>query len=144
MADLGFDLVDFRRRGTPQRPMLQARIDRPDSTPGHGVTVGDCAQVSRSLEQWLDEVAIFGERYVLEVSSPGIERPVRWPEHWQRYRGHRVSVKIPDRGRVRATIEDVEQDGGAVTLRVDGDASPVTVPIDQARDATLVVDWNEQ
>lgn len=141
---MGFELVDFRQRGTRQRPMLQARIDRVGSAPGRGVTVADCALVSRALERWLDESALFGERYVLEVSSPGIERPVRWPEHWRQFRGERVHVKLPERGRVLATIVDVSADDVAVTLKIEGEAAAVTVPIGEARDATLVVDWNEK
>ena len=50
IAGLGFELVDLRRTGTLQRPILQVRVDRPDSRPGQGVTADDCAGISRSLE----------------------------------------------------------------------------------------------
>ena len=83
IAGLGFELVDLRRVGTLERPILQVRVDRPDSQPGHGVTAGDCARISRSLERFLESSAMVGPRYVLEVSSPGIERRLRWPEHWR-------------------------------------------------------------
>ena len=46
---LGFDLADLRRTGTLERPILQLRVDRPDSRPGYGVTADDCAAISRSL-----------------------------------------------------------------------------------------------
>jgi ribosome maturation factor RimP len=70
------------------------------------VTVDDCAAASRALEAWLDEGAggPLGSRYVLEVSSPGIERPVRWHRHWLRFVGREVNVRLPGMGRVRARI----------------------------------------
>jgi len=71
---LGFDLADLRIGGTPNRPLVQVRID----CPPRNVTVEDCSRVSRALEQWLDADSgsggPLGKRYVLEVSSPGIER----------------------------------------------------------------------
>ena len=77
VAELGFELVDLRRTGTLQRPILQVRVDRPDSRPGQGVTADDCAGISRSLERFLETRALVGPRYVLEVSSPGLERPLQ-------------------------------------------------------------------
>jgi ribosome maturation factor RimP len=79
VAALGFELADLRQVGTLQRPILQVRIDRPDSRPGHGVTADDCAAVSRSLERYLEGAGLVGPRHVLEVSSPGLEWPLRWP-----------------------------------------------------------------
>ena len=141
VTQLGFELVDLKRRGAGRRQSLQVRIDRPGSKPGQGVTADDCATVSRDLERWLDGTQMLGERYVLEVSSPGIERPVRWEEHWKRFEGSEVRVRLPERGRVRAKIVRVE--GQSVVLRPAGEDNDVTVSIDEARDATLVVDWSE-
>jgi ribosome maturation factor RimP len=141
IGDLGFEAVDVRPRGSRGRPMLQVRIDRPGSRPGHGVTVNDCAVVSRALEAWLDETRRLGAKYVLEISSPGMERPIRWKEHWRRYRGHDVHVKLAGRGRIRATIVGVGDI--AVVLRPEGAAEgeELTVPMEEARDATLAIDW---
>lgn len=137
---LGFELVDLRQAGSSRRARMQVRIDRPDAAPGRGVTVGDCETVSRSLERWLDETGVLGDNYVLEVSSPGIERPVRWIEHWERFAGRDVNVKLKGLGRVRATIVRVMREERSVVLRPSGGAE-LTVPIEEARDATLVVDW---
>jgi ribosome maturation factor RimP len=141
VAGLGYELADLRRRGSERRPLVQLRIDWPDSEPGRGITHEDCQLVSRALERWLDADGVLGERYVLEVSSPGIERPVRWPDHWDRFRGQDVNVKIAGRGRVRATIVDVVNDGSTVVLRPKGEAEDIAVPIQDARDATLAFDW---
>jgi len=141
VESLGFELVDVRQRGVGKRVSLQVRIDRPESRPGDGVTADDCATVSRALEAWLDETGVLGPRYVLEVSSPGIERPIRWAQHWRRFQGHDVRVKLPDRGKVRATIVRVIDDD-VVALRL-GSGEEVTVSLEDARDATLVVDWSQ-
>jgi ribosome maturation factor RimP len=128
VADLGFELIDFQRSGPPQRPSIQVRIDRPDSRPGHGVTAGDCAQVSRALERWFETAVGPGPCYLLQVSSPGIERPVRFPEHWRRYLGRTVRitassvaghplaviVDVPDEEHVRLGLPD----GNEVLLKM--------------------------
>jgi ribosome maturation factor RimP len=105
LETLGFDLADLRIGGTPNRPLVQVRIDTPPPS-YRGVTVDDCAAVSRALEAWLDEGAggPLGTRYVLEVSSPGIERPVRWHRHWAQFVGRDVNVRLAGMGRVRARI----------------------------------------
>jgi ribosome maturation factor RimP len=111
VADLGFELVEFRKSGPPQRPVIQVRIDRPGSAPGAGITTEDCARTTRSLAAVFEEAAGLGDRYQLEVSSPGIERPVRFPEHWRRYVGR--AVKLTARsvaGHPRAVIVDVPDD----------------------------------
>jgi len=100
---VGFDLADLRIGGTPNRPLVQVRIDKPPPAVG-GVTVDDCATASRALEAWLDAGGPLGNRYVLEVSSPGIERPVRWHRHWVRFVGHLVNVRVAGMGRVNARI----------------------------------------
>jgi ribosome maturation factor RimP len=139
VAGLGFELVDLRRTGTLQRPILQVRVDRPDSRPGQGITADDCAAISRSLERFLESRAMVGPRYVLEVSSPGLERPLRWPDHWRRFVGRQARVRaaaLP--GRHRVEILAVPDDEHVVVRRDDG--SEVTLALDDIREATLVAE----
>lgn len=137
---LGFDLADLRRTGTLERPILQLRVDRPDSRPGHGVTADDCAAISRSLERFLESRGLVGPRYVLEVSSPGIERPLRWPDHWRRFVGQRARVRavgLPG----HPTVEIVAvPDDEHVVVRLPGGAD-WTLALADVRDATLAHDW---
>ena len=142
VTEIGYELVDLRKRGSRGRPLLQVRVDLADPAPGRGITHADCSVVSRALEQWLDEARVLGDRYVLEVSSPGVERPIRWPEHWSRFRGREVNVRITGKGRIRATIVDVINDGTQVLLRPTGTTEDMAVPLEDARDATLAVNWN--
>jgi ribosome maturation factor RimP len=138
IAELGFELVDLRRTGTLQRPILQVRVDRPDSRPGQGITADDCAAISRSLERFLESRAMVGPRYVLEVSSPGLERPLRWPEHWRRFIGRQARVRSDSLGRARMEIVSVPDDEHVVLRREDG--TELTVALDAIREATLVAD----
>jgi ribosome maturation factor RimP len=140
VAGLGFELVDLRRVGTVERPILQVRVDRPDSRPGQGITADDCAGISRSLERFLESSAMVGPRYVLEVSSPGIERPLRWPEHWRRFVGRRARVRAPALGGRREVEIVAVPDDAHVTVRQE-DGAEVTLALGEIRDATLAVEW---
>ena len=139
LAELGFELVDLRRSGPTQHPLLQVRIDRPDSGPGHGVTAEDCVRVSRALERFLETRAAVGPRYVLQVSSPGLERPVVYPDHWRRFTGREVRIKGRHSARSPVVIVAVPDDAN-VTLRFK-DGAEETVPLKDIKDATLVYHW---
>ena len=101
--------------------------------------MAECATASRALEAWLDDGGPLGPRYVLEVSSPGLERPLRWPRHWARFVGRDVTAKLAGLGRVRARIVAVP-DEATVILQPQGGA-PRPVPLAAIRDARLAVDW---
>ena len=142
LAAIGFEVVDVRVGGGARRARVQLRVDWLDADAGRKVTIADCATVSRHLEAWLDASGVLGDAYVLEVSSPGMERPVRWLAHWRRFTGRDVDVRLRDRGRLRARIAAVDPAAGTVTLALP-DGEDVTIPVEDARDATLVVDWDE-
>src|SRR5437667_11580412 len=95
---LGLELPDLRIGGTQARPLAQVRIEWPDTSPRR-VTVDDCARASRALEAWLDAGGPLGPRYMLEVSSPGLERPLRWHRHWVRFVGREVQATVAGLGR---------------------------------------------
>ncbi|HLS47356.1 MAG TPA: hypothetical protein VK012_02490 [Gemmatimonadales bacterium] len=100
----------------------------------------DCRLVSRALERMLEETGGVGPRYVLEVSSPGIERPLRWPAHWRRFTGQRVKVRgagLP--GRTVVGILDVPDESHARVRLPDG--TEQVIELGEVRDAVLDVDW---
>ena len=103
------------------------------------MTVADCATASRTLETWLDADGALGRRYVLEVSSPGLERPLRWHRHWVRFVGRDVQATVAGLGRVRARIVAVPDETTVVLQREGAEAQPI--PLARIRDARLAVDW---
>ena len=144
LADLGLDLADLRIGGTPQRPLVQVRIEWPPSDPARPVAVDDCARASRALEAWFDAEGTLGHRYILEVSSPGMDRPLRWPSHWARFIGREVQATVAGWGRVRARIVAMPDDATVVLEATEGragSAGPRTVKLADVRDARLAVDW---
>ena len=150
---LDFEVVDLEWAGSRGRPILRLRVDRVDSIPGAGVTVDDCARVSRALEAWLDELEGVPERYVLEVSSPGIERPLTRPRDWSRFRGQRVAVEgrealVGDRKRVEGELLGPEQDAGsedpegATRVRIRTETGEeLVLSLSEIKKAHLVHDW---
>lgn len=144
----GFELVDVQWAGSRNRPILRVRVDHAGSVPGQGVTVGECAAVSRALEPWLDSHDAVPERYVIEVSSPGLDRPLLRDRDFQRFRGEQVAVKghAVLAGRARRLegellgLEEKEGEAGAVRLRLpDGDE--VSIPRSEIAGANLVFTW---
>src|SRR5437773_9429482 len=137
LGELGLDLADLRIGGTPNRPLVQVRIEWP---PGEArrVTVDDCARASRALEAWLDQGGPLGPRYLLEVSSPGLERPLKWHRHWVRFVGRTITVRLEGLGRVRARILAVP-DEATVVLQPEGGAER-TLPLAAVRDARLAAE----
>ncbi len=139
LAAVGLELADLRIGGTQARPLVQVRIEWPPPDESRRVTVDDCAMASRALEAWLDAGGPLGPRYVLEVSSPGLDRPLRWHRHWLRFVGREVQATVAGLGRVRARIVAVP-DEATVVLEPAG-AAPRPVPLAGIRDARLAVDW---
>jgi len=79
-----------------------------------------------------------GSRYLLEVSSPGLERPLKWHRHWVRFVGRTITARLEGMGRVRARIVAVP-DQATVVLQPEGGAER-TVPLTAVRDARLAAD----
>ena len=86
---LGLELFELKVGRNKGRPVLDVRIERED---GQQVTVDNCAAASRAIEARLDANDFVGKRYVLEVSSPGIERPLRNARDWRRFSGQKAVV----------------------------------------------------
>lgn len=141
VADLGFELVEADVGGPAAARQVRLRIDRiGGSEPGAGVTTEDCARVSRALEARLEAAGAVSGGWRLEVSSPGIERPVRFAMHWRRYIGQEVRVRargIPGRQVARIIAVPDERH-----VELEWAGARQVVPLEAIKDATLVVDWS--
>ena len=85
--DDGFELVDVELSSLGRHRVIRVYLDKPG-----GVSVGDCSQFSRRLSDCLDMNQTIPGSYLLEVSSPGLERPLRTLEHVERFTGRRVAL----------------------------------------------------
>ena len=86
---LGLELVEFALRGSSARRVLRVDIDRVGK---EGVGVDDCQRVSQALGTAVEEADLIDSAYVLEVSSPGVDRPIRTADDIRRNTGRRVTV----------------------------------------------------
>lgn len=88
LSGVGFELVQLEWGGDPKRPVLRVRIER--AALDRPVSLDDCTAMSREIEARLDEGDLVPDSYVLEVSSPGLERPLTRGRDFRRFRGRRV------------------------------------------------------
>jgi ribosome maturation factor RimP len=149
---LGYELVELERAGSKARPILRVRIDVPGgaAAPTAGVTVADCTRVSRELERYLEDEAGIAERYTLEVSSPGVERPLIRPSDFERFKGQEVALRGhgPLAGRARRLEGELlgreERDGvELVRIRLT-DGTEVEVARAEIARAHLVFHWKDR
>lgn len=117
VEELGYELVGVLITGDRSGRILRLCIDRPG-----GVKVADCTRVSRAVSPELDVEDPLPGRYRLEVSSPGIQRPLQRPSDYQRFRGFRAKIRtMPGVGRINWTGVLLGIDGDTVALDVDGE-----------------------
>jgi ribosome maturation factor RimP len=124
LVEQGFELVELEFAGQGGRGVLRLYVDR-----SGGVTIGDCVAVSQLLNPVLDAAEFILDSYVLEVSSPGFDRPVRKLEDFERFAGERIVLKsvLPVNGRkkfkgvLRGIID------GAVGVECDGQQYAIAI-----------------
>jgi ribosome maturation factor RimP len=113
VAAAGLDLESVRVSMAGRRRLLRVVVDG-----DHGVSLDDAADVSRDVSAALDATDVMGDvPYTLEVSSPGVDRPLTEPRHWRRAAGRLVRVKTGT-GMVQGRV--LAADDAGVTMDVDG------------------------
>jgi ribosome maturation factor RimP len=134
LRDLGIELVEVQFRREGHGWVLRLFIDREQ-----GVTLDDCAAVSRAISTWLDVEDLIEHAYQLEVSSPGLERPLKRIEDFQRFVGRQAKVKLKEpRDEQNVFIGTLEQVAGEeVILLVDG--RQVAIPFAEIARARLTL-----
>ncbi len=133
---MGYELVRVLTIGA-KNPTLQVMIDRKD---GKEVTVDDCAAVSRRLSDVLDEKDPIESQYSLEVSSPGIDRPLTKPEHFARFSGYEAKIEtstvIEGRKRFKGRISGID-DKNNIAFEMDG--TEYVIPFDEVAKAKILI-----
>jgi ribosome maturation factor RimP len=139
----GLELIQVQCIRTPGRWIVRIFVDRPEG----GITLGECASMSREIGHVFEAEDPIGVPYTLEVSSPGLNRPLTRPEHFARFQGGRVSVttRTPVLGRRRfaGVLESSSEEAG-VTLVLD-EGERTTLKFSEIAEAHLVVDpWQKR
>ncbi|MGE0081262.1 MAG: ribosome maturation factor RimP [Thiohalomonadaceae bacterium] len=133
---LGYELVGVEYKPQGRHSLLRVYIDRPE-----GITVDDCERVSHQVSGVLDVEDPIQGQYTLEVSSPGLERPLFRPAHYERFAGSEVQLrlKVPVEGRRKFKGRLLGLRDDAVVLEADGVER--VFPLADVEYAHLVPDW---
>ena len=134
---LGFDLVRVRMFGGGDDLTLQVMAERPDT---RQLTIDDCADLSRRISDKFDEVDPIEEAYRLEVSSPGIDRPLTRLKDFADWAGHEARIKLTNEidGRKQLTGDLAGLDGDRIAIDVKKHER-MTIGFDQVADAKLLI-----
>jgi ribosome maturation factor RimP len=143
-AGYGLEIFDVQFRREAPGMVLRVQIDRPGSAASaeDSVSVDDCARVSRDLSAILDVEDVVPIAYTLEVSSPGLDRPLRQLDDYRRFAGRRAKIvvrgQVDGQGFFKGTLGGV--DGREVLI--DGeDGRTHRVPVDVITRANLEVEF---
>ena len=133
---LGYELWGVELHGGKRTPLLRVYIDHPQ-----GITVDDCGRVSHQINGVLDVAALLSD-YILEVSSPGLDRPLFEPAHFERHSGCTVRLRlaVPDQGQRRyvGRLQSIQKDAVIVNTEQHG---VVAVPFGNIESARLIPDF---
>ena len=140
VESLGLVLLGAEYLPTPGGAMLRLYIDVPEGG-DRQVGIEDCEAVSREVSAQLDVSDPISSHYTLEVSSPGVDRPLFTAAQFERFAGEqaKVGLKLPQDGRRKLQGRILRAEGDNVVLLVDG--AEIAVPLENLEKARLVPDW---
>ena len=140
VGSLGLELLGIEYLPAPGGALLRLYVDLPQGA-DRQVGIEDCEAVSREVSAQLDVADPISGNYTLEVSSPGVDRPLFTPAQFARFAGEeaKVGLKLPQDGRRRLQGRILRVEGDTIVFEVDGAEFPVGMDnVDKAR---LVPDW---
>jgi len=120
LTENGLALYDLTVTGQGKSRTIRVSVERADGGP---LELDAIASASRSIDPILEEDSTLTGAYTLEVSSPGLERPLRRPDHFRRARGQVISCKIPGNARLRGVLMNADDTG--FDLDVEGAAQRI-------------------
>lgn len=134
VESLGFALYDILNAKENENQILRICITKPDTKGGNTITLEDCQEVSLALSPLLDVEMPDSKKYFLEVSSPGIERILKTPIHYQSAVGELVRVKTIDKKEFRGKLLQVDEN----SLILENNQ---TIPLDSIKKAQTYFEW---
>jgi ribosome maturation factor RimP len=150
LASLGLVLVDVEVRGRGPQTLIRVVLERPADQGEGAVTLDDCARAHMLIGHALDAEDPIPHAYLLEVSSPGLDRPIRGPGDYERFRGRLARFKMaqPVRGQTVVVGWIQKLDGTQVWVEAQaaqanrvGEGKPVALPLAEILEARLEVEF---
>ena len=104
-------------------------------TDGSGVNLDECAEINRIISPIFDVEYNSDEAYFLEVSSPGIERPLKTPEHFKLSVGENVKLKLDDGSKITGKLQDFDEEKQRINIK------NKIIPLDKIKKARTYFEW---
>ena len=140
VSGLGLELVDIELTGNRSQQLIRVFIQKPE-----GILLSDCVAVSRELGELFDDQNVIENSYRLEISSPGIERPLRKVQDFERYVGHRVRIRLKNKreGKRRIVGKIVGVDDNMIRI-ISKNGEKASFSLADIAKANLDVDWGKE
>ncbi|MBD3319646.1 MAG: ribosome maturation factor RimP [Chitinivibrionales bacterium] len=137
LPELGFELFDLKTVPAGPKKLIRIYIDSP-----HGVTIDDCERVSRELSLFLDVENVFNQRpYTLEVSSPGIDRPLKTPKDYARNTGRRVRLSLHEIVENKKSVRGIIRAATDAGVRILLNDKEIEIPFSQVQSAKIELEF---
>jgi len=138
---MGFDLIEIEHFPNPKHGVLRLFIDKPMDSESEGVVIEDCSAVSRQISALIDVEDPIRGQFNLEVSSPGLDRPLRRLQDFQRFTGSLVKLKtvMPLEGQRNFTGRLLEANEDAVVIETDEEE--ISLPMNAIEKARIVPEY---
>jgi len=144
LQNLGYDIARLKISDGAKSQIVQIMIERVD---GSEVIVEDCEKASRQISSILDVEDPIADEYNLEVSSPGIDRPLTRKKDFEKYIGFAVKVAtklavdgFENRKKFKGELENINNDDESITIIMDDTKESATIMLDNITSAKLVLD----
>lgn len=138
VRDVGYEIVRIQYISEDKNKTLQIMIDKLN---GQGIDVSDCSKISRLISPILDVEDLIKDQYTLEVSSPGVERPLIKPGDFKRFLGYIAKIALKNtyesQKKFKGTIEKAEEKG--ISLKID-DSKKIEILYEDIQYAHLTID----
>jgi ribosome maturation factor RimP len=143
VKDAGFDLVEVQSGREPTGWVVRLFID--NAGDGHApVSHADCERVSRDISAALDVADLITHAYQLEVSSPGLDRPLRRERDFARFAGKSARIKLADGVEGRRNFSGTIRGAHDGVVEIECDGRSYELPVEQVAKANLIPDWERE
>jgi ribosome maturation factor RimP len=144
VADAGFDLVEVQSGREAAGWIVRLYIDRADGDGSVSISHKDCERVSRDVSAALDVANLISHSYQLEVSSPGLDRPLRRERDFARFAGRSARIRLSEGVEGRRNFSGTLRGAQDGLVDIESDGRSYQLPIAAVAKANLIPDWEAE